>query len=693
MWRRLGEKIIQWRCFGLTAIGTSATVTALQLTGAFQLLELATFDQWVRLHPNESINNRVVLVTINEQDIARLGRFPISDATLATLLEKLKQHNPRVIGLDLYRDLPVEPGHQALLNVFATTPNLIGVEKVLSTPNDSAIAPPPILGDRDQVGASDLVPDVDGRIRRSLISMRINGASQGHPPRTIMTLGTKLALAYLEAEQIQPQRIGAKGKRIQLGKVQLVPLKENEGGYVRADTGGFQILSNFHRGNLASPRITLTDVLQNKIPADLISGRIVLIGSTDASLGGRFYTPHTINVQTQASGVELHASLASQLVSSALEGKHLLRGVPEPLEWGWVFLWSCIGAVLGGTLRSPRSALVLIPLTVVGLVGSAYVLFIVGWWVTTASAIAALSGAGVFSRGRLMWKQLQQSHQALSDYAKTLELKVIERTHELMEQNSALERAKQEAEAADRAKTAFLANINHELRTPLSIIFSSSELIAYDKALNPKHRERLGLINRSVQHLIDLVNNVLELAKLEAEAVTLELDNIAIKTELETLQAMFSPQVTAKGLEFCCEYASDLPTIIQTDKQKLRQVLMNLLTNAIKFTETGRITLRVFARPAAQPQYSSWLHFEVEDTGLGIAPEETHCLFQPFVQTETGRKSRQGTGLGLAICRQFVRLMEGDIQVESTVGKGTIFSFTLPLRTIKPLETRSRWIT
>ncbi|NDJ18061.1 CHASE2 domain-containing protein [Myxacorys almedinensis] len=677
MWRRVGEKLVQWRGFGLSAIATSATTIALQMTGAFQLLELTTFDQWVRLRPTESIDHRVVLVTIDEQDIAQLGQSVVSDGTLARLLEKIKLHRPSVIGLDLYRDLPVEPGHQALLKVFATTPNLIGIEKVLSAPNDSAIAPPPILRDRDQVAASDLVPDIDGRIRRGLLSMRVPSSSK--EPKTILTLGTRLALVYLELHQIKPRRIDAEGKRFQLGKTQLVALRAHEGGYVQADSGGYQILADVRRERLELSRISLTALLNDTIQPDLLAGRIVLVGATAASLGSRFYTSYTTNVQTRSSGVELHASLASQLVSAALDGKPILRGVAEPLEWGWIFVWSWVGTMLGGSLRSLRSAVVVIPLTGVGLIGSVYVLFLWGWWVTTASAIVALGGAGLASRGLLIWKQLQHSNQALGNYAKTLELKVQERTHELIQQNLILEKAKQEAESANRAKMAFLANMNHELRTPLSIIYSTSELIAYDKSLNPKHRERLSVIDGSVQHLLELINSVLELARLEAGAVSVEPEEVPIWTELEALQTMFRPQAVAKGLEFCCIYALDLPTI-HTDKQKLRQVLMNLLSNAIKFTDQGRVTLRVFSRPKTYSDPSARLHFEVEDTGAGIAADELERLFQAFVQTESGRKSRQGTGLGLAICRQFVHLMGGEIEVQSKASVGTVFSFSLPLQ-------------
>ncbi|MBD0363507.1 MAG: PAS domain S-box protein, partial [Coleofasciculus sp. C3-bin4] len=162
-------------------------------------------------------------------------------------------------------------------------------------------------------------------------------------------------------------------------------------------------------------------------------GRIVLIGSVAASLGDKFYTPYTTNPRTIGSGIELHADLVSQILSAALDGRQLLRGVPEPLGWLWVFLWSSVGTALGWRVRSPRWAVVVIPAASGSLMGSAYLFFLGGWWVSVASPFLALVSAGVVSRGFLLWRELQLSHQDLEHYAQTLELKVQERTQELAE--------------------------------------------------------------------------------------------------------------------------------------------------------------------------------------------------------------------------------------------------------------------
>lgn len=427
MWKNLKAQFLQGRGIGTIVIAVTGAVLALQWSGTLQLLESAVLDQWFRLRPEESGAFRVVIVAIDEPDISRLGRWPMLDATLAKLLEKIKQQQPKAIGLDLYRNLPVEPGHQELLKVFASTPNLIGIKKALSNASGPAVDPPPILQDRNQVAASDLVLDADGKVRRHLLSVR------NYQGKTIMTLGTKLALGYLEGQNIQPEVSGKDGTLIKLGKAKFRPLQENEGGYVRADVGGYQILANFHKTRGGVPKISITDVLEDRIPANLMRGRIVLIGTFAASLGDKFYTPYTTDFRKAWSGIELHADLANQILSAALDGRQLLRGVPEPLGWFWVFLWSSVGTALGWRVRSPCWVVIVILVAGGSLMGSAYLFFLGGWWVSAVSPFLALASAGLVSRGSLLWRELQLSHHDLENYTQTLEVKVQERTQELAE--------------------------------------------------------------------------------------------------------------------------------------------------------------------------------------------------------------------------------------------------------------------
>ncbi len=244
----------------------------------------------------------------------------------------------------------------------------------------------------------------------------------------------------------------------------------------------------------------------------------------------------------------------------------------------------------------------------------------------------------------------------------------------------ALEMAKKAAETASQAKSQFLANMSHELRTPFNAILGYTQLLLRDAPTNSSQHHYLEIINNNSENLLQLINSVLDMSKIEAGQITLTETEFDFHFLLESIEELLQMKAAAKGLFLVVDLAPNVPQYLQADEGKLRQVFINLLGNAIKFTETGGVALRVGYHPPAAADTRPWLQVEVEDTGPGIADPEIERLFDVFVQAEAGQKAREGAGLGLAIARQFVTLMGGRITASSTLGQGSTFRFDIPIR-------------
>jgi signal transduction histidine kinase/DNA-binding response OmpR family regulator len=263
--------------------------------------------------------------------------------------------------------------------------------------------------------------------------------------------------------------------------------------------------------------------------------------------------------------------------------------------------------------------------------------------------------------------KVEERTKALKAINQQLEAEITQRKQAEL----AIQEAKEAAEIANQAKSRFLATMSHELRTPLHAILGFTQLLLRDSEDSVAQQDKLKIIQRSGEHLLELINDVLDMSKIEAEQMTLNLGECDLFRLLDDLEQMLQLSAASKQLTLIFERSPQVPRYIQTDEKKLRQVLLNLLTNGIKFTPRGSVILEVNLISA------SMLEFKVKDTGYGISPEEIAQLFQPFMQTKIAQQMQQGTGLGLAISQKFVKLMGGEISVSSILGQGTVFKFQL----------------
>jgi PAS domain S-box-containing protein len=290
--------------------------------------------------------------------------------------------------------------------------------------------------------------------------------------------------------------------------------------------------------------------------------------------------------------------------------------------------------------------------------------------------------------GSLKWIDARAEIAKRDDYGQALLMTgtLIDITR-LKQAEAELAEAKAWAEAANRAKSTFLANMSHELRTPLNAVLGFSRLLKNDPDVTPPQRETLDVIVRSGEHLLNLINNVLDMAKIESGRVVLKESEVDLNQLLHEMQSLMGVGAVEKGLRFALEHDPDLPRFVAVDAGKLRQVLLNLLGNAIKYTDSGGVKLR--ARLASiQGSEKAKVRFEVEDSGPGISQEDCQRIFFPFVQLGDQAPAQAGTGLGLAICKQYVELMGGQIGVTNKPGKGSVFNFEIPVRVLPSVAER-----
>ncbi|MGL4374944.1 MAG: CHASE2 domain-containing protein, partial [Microcoleaceae cyanobacterium] len=363
----------------IVTISVSSFLIGARHFALFQPLELMAYDQMVRLRPDPGPDPRLLIVTLTEEDIQKYN-WPIQDEILAKVLAKLSQYKAKVIGLDIYRDLPVEPGYKQLKEQFQN-PNVIAIKNLLGSSSGSikkGVNPPPGIPPA-RIGINDIPVDPDGTVRRQL--MIVNTPEK----ETYYSLSMQVAMKYLAYDGIKADNSPDDDTILFWGKATFQPLKPNSGAYEKVDTGGYQILLNYHSGQKVAPTVSIQELLEGDINPNLIKDKIVLIGANAASLRDIFLTPYRSILETEKMpGVFIHAQMVSQLIDAALGKRPLFSYWPEWVEIIWIGSWVLIGTALA-RYRQPLFSALASPILLCVLGGLSFALFLNAKWVPVAT--------------------------------------------------------------------------------------------------------------------------------------------------------------------------------------------------------------------------------------------------------------------------------------------------------------------
>lgn len=413
IWHKIKAEYTLWRRGAIPGMITIGLVLLARYAGLLQTLEIATLDRFLRWRNAEPIDDRILIVGVNEADIRSLGTYPVPDLELAALIEKLETYNPLAIGVDIFRDLPVEPGHTELIKTFKQHQNIFGVEKVLP----EAISPPPSLP-AEQVGFIDQVLDPNGSVRRSLIA---TSDAQGNLKFSLPIL---LAQTYLKTQGYSLKNVPNDEWAMAFNFTELTRFKANSGGYVRADAGGNQLLFNFRSGQQPFRIVSLQEIKNDSVNPEWIHNRIVLIGITAKSVKDVINAP---GIDARPSGlvygVEINAHAVSQIISNVLDQRPLLNTLGEIEEYLLLIISGLFGISLSRIFQTYCKIFSSSIIAIAIMLGISYLLLIyTGLWLPVVPAFlllsingASLSAANFYRYQQNLKLQLEE-RQFIIDY-------------------------------------------------------------------------------------------------------------------------------------------------------------------------------------------------------------------------------------------------------------------------------------
>jgi len=390
----------------IASIAVSGLVIGVRQLGRLEGLELNYFDRFVQLQPDEGPDSRLLVVAVTQDDIQALDRWPASDRTLDQLLQKLKEYRPRIIGLDIYRDLPVEPGNAELTSRLQVNENIVAVCKV-GDDKGLGVSPPAVVP-KTRLGFSDLVLDRDGVVRRGLLFMTPEKTSKCP---AITSFSLQLALKYLSRQGIQAQLTPE--KHLKIGTATFPAIASNSSGYQNIDARGYQVLINYRSPTAVARQVSLSDVLSDSINPSWVEDKIVLVGVTATEIKDYFYTPYDLSQQPETkgkmAGVLVHAQILSQLLSTTLDGRSLFWYWSETTEILWIWVWSLLGGAIAWYVRPSWLLGVIGASAVLGLGSLCFVFFLHKGWiplVPPALGLVGTSGAIVAYQAYCRARQL-----------------------------------------------------------------------------------------------------------------------------------------------------------------------------------------------------------------------------------------------------------------------------------------------
>ena len=657
----------------------------------FQEQEFAFYDSaQIRALDKSTISDEIVIIGITEEDIQKLETETLDDLTLTNLIQNIQIQEPIAIGLDIIRDLPVGKGQQELEEVYKSTDNLYGVGKFTGVKDDAyfqKVNPPPTLLERGKVGDVSIIVDDDGVVRRG--NLFPTTGEKGIP-----SLGLILAHRYL-IEQGYKETTPA-SKDLQLGNIVFPIFNSSDGGYVKADDSGYQILMNWNNPSLSFIHVSLTDVLSENIDRSLFTNKIVLVGYyTTSTKKDMFYSPFSNQTKAKTPrkmfGVEVHANLISYLIHTVNEEQILLKSTPDAIENLFLLFWVFIAGISIWQLRVIESPLILI---ITGLTIASvliwlcwqinYQIFVLGWWLPIFPTIAI----GTTSISSLFYIFRERN----LNYVKSLEKKVEERTLELESYIDSLK--KQQSILIEKEKLAFLGRLTagfcHQFKNPLYALKfsldSTTKILTNIDINSDTAEEEMELIRELILDLNEPINKLELLFKLILISPTRK--NISW---LEVNPNIFVSSILTSCFRF--KFVNiDTPKVKINKKldlslnqeilvpQQLEIPIFNIIDNA--FDALSYRSLDDNWEPELTietiKQDNHW-QIIISDNGDGIPKKIENSLFEPFVTT---KPETHGIGLGLWISNDITtRIIGGKISVSRTK-EITSFSITIPLKTI-----------